>query len=90
VIPRKLKRRIAAWALRQLELELGEWRTCRGTHWQLESVSLSLSMFERSAMELRYVQPAEFIQLQWPEIDAGANDTVPDLFIPGDWRVPGT
>lgn len=74
-----LKRHVAAWALRHLEPELGEWRHCRGTHWRLESINLSLSMHDRSSLELRYAQPVEAVV--WPA----------DLldFIPGDWHVPG-
>jgi hypothetical protein len=95
VIPHALKRRIAAWALRHLEPELGEWRTCRGTHWQLRSINLSLSMHEGSSLEMGYVQPVDFIQpadfipfISWPDINVAADETIPDMFIPGDWRVP--
>lgn len=77
-LPAALKRKLAEWAFRHLEPQLGEWRQVRGTHWRLDSINLTMSMCEGSALELRYVEVAP--RIDWNTIVPGSE------LLPGEWR----
>lgn len=61
ILPARLKRRVAGWALRHLEPERGEWRRMSGAHWRLVAASTHLELGARaSTMELHYVQAIDY------------------------------